>query len=348
MLVQVKQGIYDNYSSSISTPKLIRLSSNLIVALFELMKLIPAKYTVLKAIAEGKIDPKCPIVETSSGTYAHGLAITCAELSIPFMIISDPIIDEALKKKLIDLGGEVQIVSASADSLNVQTLRMKVLNDYLISKPSAFWTAQYDNPDNRKSYEEFAILLLERVGYTQFTLVGTVGSGGSTCGTIERLRHEDKNMRLIGVDTFGSALFGLEVSNRKLRGLGNSLLPKNVVHSYYDQIHWISADCAYKAVRQLHALTGLFCGPTTGAAFQVARWYAESHNDEQVVFISPDSGHRYTHTVYNDKWLKENDLNIFQTFEIPFKVDRLKSVREHWSYFDWNRRTYEEVLHNHA
>ena len=217
MLVQQnEQGTFLNYSSSISVPKLIKISSNLTVALFELMKLIPAKYTILKALKERKLDPNYPIVETSSGTYALGMAIVCAELKIPFFIISDPIIDDNLKSRLIALGGRVQIISSSTDSVDVQTLRLNALNDYLSTNPRGFWPAQYDNPENSESYYSFAELLLNQVG-KDFTLVGAVGSGGSTCGTIERLRKDSNSIKLIGVDTFGSALFGLEKKPRKLK-----------------------------------------------------------------------------------------------------------------------------------
>ena len=89
MLIQkLHKEIFDNYSSSIATPKLVRVLPNLVIAIFELMKLIPAKYTILKALKEGKIDRKYPIIETSSGTYALGMGIVCAELEIPFFIVS--------------------------------------------------------------------------------------------------------------------------------------------------------------------------------------------------------------------------------------------------------------------
>lgn len=344
MLVQQnKKGIYLNYSSSMTCPKLIEISPNLTVALFDLMKLIPAKYTILKALKENKLNPNYPVVETSSGTYALGMGIVCAELNIPFFIISDPIIDDNLKNRLQNLGGTVQLISSSVDSVDVQTLRLNALNDYLSKNQQAFWPAQYDNPENRESYYDFAELLLETVG-KDFTLVGSVGSGGSTCGTIERLRKDNNNIKLIGVDTFGSTLFGLEKKPRKLRGLGNSLLPKNVVHNHFDWIHWVSADCAYKAIRELQTLTGLFCGPTTGAAFHVARWYAQKHKDEHVVFISPDGGHRYAQTVYNDNWLVDNDIDISQDFSQPTYIEKLPDAAEHWAYFNWGRKTYQEVV----
>ena len=347
LVEESKKGVFSNYSSSLATPKLIKLAPNLTVVLFELMKLIPAKHTLLKALNEGKIDPDVPIIETSSGTYAHGMAIVCAELNQPFIIISDPIIDDHLKNRLTELGGEVQIISSSSDSLNVQTLRLQTLNDYLIENPRSFWPAQYDNPENRKSYYPFAELLLETMG-DSFTLVGAVGSGGSTSGTMERLRMENENIGLIGVDTFGSVLFGLKAGKRKLRGLGNSLLPKNLIHSYFDQVHWLSAECAYQSSRTLHNSTGLYCGPTTGAAFHVAMWYAQKHPEEEVVFIAPDSGHRYTQTVYSDLWLKGEGLNISQDFSAPFQVTNLSEVREPWSFFNWDRKTYKEVIDHYG
>ncbi|PCI37817.1 MAG: cysteine synthase [Thiotrichales bacterium] len=347
LIQQNSQGMYLNYSSSITRPKLIKIANNLTIAVFELMKLLPAKYTILKALHEKKLDPNYPIIETSSGTYALGMGIVCAELGIPFIIISDPIIDANLTNRLQALGGKVQIVKSSVDSLDVQTLRLAELDNYLRNMPEAFWPAQYDNPDNRHAYYDFAELLLNRVG-NNFTLVGAVGSGGSTCGAIERLRQDNNDIKLIGVDTFGSALFGLPKKARKLRGLGNSLLPKNVVHNYFDMVHWVSADCAYNSVRNLHSATGLFRGPTTGAAFHVASWYAANNKNEEVVFISADPGARYIDTVYNDAWLKKNDIDLTTNFSNPTEINKLSEIVEPWSYFNWQRKTYNEVVTDYA
>src|SRR5262245_15462097 len=111
-----KKNIFNSYSSSLVIPPLIKLEENLMMASFQLMKLVPAKYVLEKAIRENKIDKSTPIVETSSGTYALGIGIVCAEHNIPFRIISDPAIDDDLQKRLEDLGGEVQIITKSSDA----------------------------------------------------------------------------------------------------------------------------------------------------------------------------------------------------------------------------------------
>lgn len=345
MLIQkFKEEIFSNYSSSIITPKLIQIGPNLIVALFELMKLIPAKYTIEKAIKENKIDPFYPVVETSSGTYALGIGIVCANLNIPFFIISDPVIDEPLQNRLEELGGKVQIISASNSHLDIQTLRLEALNQYLKTNKKAFWPSQYNNPDNRAAYQHFANYLLQNIGNC-FTLVGPVGSGGSTCGTIETLRHTNNRIQLVGVDTFGSVLFGLHKKERKLRGLGNSIMPQNLIHHFFDQVHWITQECAIKNTRELHSKKGIFCGTTTGATYQVAKWIAENNINHTVVMISPDSGYRYTSSVYNDKWLKINGIDITSEFMEPKCALNLAEVKEPWSYLNWNREEYRQVVY---
>ncbi|WP_161597771.1 pyridoxal-phosphate dependent enzyme [Fluviispira multicolorata] len=335
--------IYRSYSDSILLPNIIQLEKNLFMASFQLMKLMPAKYVVEKALREERINPKYPIIETSSGTYALGLGIICAELGLPFHIISDPAIDDDLKRRLEDLGGYVQILSQALSADNPQIFRLNTLRDYLIDNPQSFWPEQYNNPENQKAYSFLAEYLIDQLG-SNLTLVGSVGSGGSTCGTIKCLRENNPFNRLIGVDTFGSVLFGLNNEKRILRGLGNSILPQNLEHNLFDEVHWVSACDAYLQTRKMHSRYSTFHGPTSGAAYHVAKWVSQQNKDEKVVFIAPDTGHRYLSTVYNNQWLKEvgffgKDLSYF-----PLKVKHPSEVNEEWSYINWHRKTYKETM----
>jgi cysteine synthase len=334
--------IYQRHSDAILMPNLIQLDKNLIMVSFQLMKLMPAKYVIEKALKENRLDPSCPIVETSSGTYALGIGIVCAENGIPFHIISDPAIDIDLERRLQDLGGEVQILHEALKASNPQIYRLNTLKEYLRDHPKSYWPSQYDNPDNQAAYAILSQFLLENLG-SDITLVGTVGSGGSTCGTIQYLREENAAIRLVGVDTFGSVLFGLPNDKRLLRGLGNSILPKNLVHDRFDEVHWVSAKDAFLHTRLLHAKYSYFHGPTTGAAYQVAKWVANQHKDEMVVFIAPDTGHRYQTTVYNDLWLKEMGIKGAPLTMTPTLISSPKEAIAPWAYIDWKRQSYEKI-----
>ncbi|MFZ6184379.1 cysteine synthase family protein [Nannocystis pusilla] len=333
--------IFDNRSSSLCDPSLIGLGPNLVVAAFRLMKILPAKYIIERGIARGEIHRDVPIVESSSGTFALGIGIVCAEKGIPFHIVSDAAIDDRLEELLRHLGGEVQIVgSGLGTDNNIQVMRLEALQELMRDNPRAFWTRQYDNLDNQRAYREFAEQLLNALG-TDIVVVATVGSGGSSCGTIKTLREIDPSIKLVGVDTFGSVLFGLPVGKRKLRGLGNSIHPGNLDHSCFDEVHWVSAGDAFAWTRRLHSEFGLFCGPTSGAAYQVARWLHAP--GKTVVFLAPDEGYRYMDTVFNRQWLVANEFDRVVPTEAPTRVTHPSQASGPWAYIEWDRRTLTEV-----
>ncbi len=343
MVAVTEKACAPNHTDLFKKPMMIRLSPNLYAAVFRLMKLVPAKFVVERALAEGRLTPGGLVAETSSGTYALGLGMVCAENKVRFHIFSDPAIDETLKKRLEELGGTVHLVTGEdAAGANLQVRRLEALRRFLADHPGALWPQQYDNPENREAYFEFADQLIE-LNHPELTLVATVGSGGSSCGTAERLRDKGVHTKLVGVDTFGSVLFGLPNGKRTLRGLGNAIHPKNLIHAYFDQVHWMGAGDAYLAVRELHRNTSIFGGPTTGAAYLVARHLAENDPHHPVVFIAADEGYRYQDTVYHDGHMRDMGFLDKPLATAPIRVDRLGQANPPWCFLDWGRRTLEEV-----
>lgn len=336
--------VFDSYSSAIYLPTLIRLGPRLVMASFRLMKSLPAKYIVERAIARREIDFNSPIVETSSGTFALGLGVVCAEKGISFHIVGDAAISPELEARLRQLGGTVQIIGTGdcSGEASIQVLRLEALKERLRREPTCFWPQQYDNLDNQRSYAPFASQLLNTFG-EDIVVVGSVGSGGSTCGTIKSLRETNPSIKLVGVDTFGSVLFGLPNGPRLLRGLGNSVMPGNLEHECFDEVHWVSPIDAFQHTHLLHRKFGLFCGPTTGATYQVAR-FLETTSNTTVIFTSPDEGYRYQHTVYNQEWLRENDCLDREVSEKPTTATSLDQVVEPWSRILWNRRSLAELV----
>lgn len=340
--------IHATTTDAVVLPHLIRLTPNLVIAKFGLMKLLPAKFTIEKALAENRLRPGQTVVETSSGTYALGLGMVCAENGINFHIVSDPAIDENLRRRLESLGGTVQIVrgQSKADG-SLQVLRLKALHRFLEENPGSFWPQQYDNPDNQVgAYAVFAEQLRAALG-DRFTLVGSVGSGGSTCGTVKNLRPLGCEIELVGVDTFGSVLFGLENGKRALRGLGNSIYPKNLEQEHFDSIHWVTNELASYWTHRLHQRFSLFCGPTTGATFAAAHWIAEQNPDKTVVFIGPDEGYRYQDSLYSEPLPREAFDDMLHQEQQPFQAETLDAVQAPWSTYTWGRRSLAEVRESH-
>ncbi|MER9436097.1 PLP-dependent cysteine synthase family protein [Mesorhizobium sp. M0618] len=309
------------------------------------MKLLPAKYIIEQAMAKGNLTHGMKVLETSSGTFALGLAVICREYGFQLEIFTDPVMDKALENRLNSLGAEVCTITEKAKQGGYQRSRLDALDARMRQLGhSCFWPRQYETPDNPAAYRLFADQIAEMLG-PDVTLVGSVGSGGSTCGTIERLRQKAPSARLIGVDTFNSVIFGQPDGERTLRGLGNSLVPENVKHELYDEVHLISASLALTATRLLHERHAVFAGPTSGASYIVGRWRARQYPEETVVVICPDEGHRYVEAVYDREWLKQNGpLNEAGVLDAPATENHPSTALPPWNRYLWKRKAREAVL----
>jgi cysteine synthase A len=187
-----------------------------------------------------------------------------------------------------------------------------------------------------------AELLRDALGQVD-CLVGPVGSGGSMCGTTRYLRQSCPDLVSIGIDTNRSVLFGQDDGPRSLRGLGNSLMPANLDHAQFDEVHWLGAGDVYAATRELHRRHALFMGPTAGASYLVGSWWARRHPDTLTVVVLPDEGHRYHDTVYDDAWLAANGLAVGRRSGSPVEVAAPRDAVDGWCRFAWRRRSLAEV-----
>lgn len=336
---QVERTIAD----AVELPRLVQLSDNLYGACFFLMKMLPARFILERARSAGIIGPGSVVIETTSGTFGLALAIQCSLNGYRLILVSDPAIDDSLKRRLEDLGARVEIVSEPAPVGGYQRARLDRMAQLQAEHPGHFCPSQYDNPHNPGAYAPLAEQLVESIGSFD-CLVGAVGSGGSTCGTSSYLRLVLPHLKTVGVDTQGSVLFGQPDRKRMLRGLGNSLMPKNVDHTAYDEIHWVTAAEAFLSTRRLHQTKALFMGGTSGAAYLAAKWWAEQNPDKRVVVLFPDEGYRYQDTIYNDEWLRANDLWLSQLPSGPRTVAHPLDASDCWSRLVWGRQTYEEVV----
>jgi cysteine synthase len=342
MLIETEAAVLSSYR-----PRIIPLGDNLYAAAFPFMKIFPAEFCVRKAAQEGWISSQTLVVESSSGNMALGLAIVCNLKGYRLTIVSDYACDPALRRRLEDLGARVEIVLRPSQTGGYQRARLDVLDKIRSENKDHWWVNQYDNPFNPGGYGQFAAQLLGTIGRFD-CLVGPVGSGGSMCGTTCYLRELLPELKAVGVDTFGSVLFGQPDQHRPLRGLGNSLLPKNLDHALFDEVHWVSAAEAYTATRMLHRETSLFCGGTSGASWMVASHWARKNPKAKVVCVMPDDGYRYIDTVYNDQYMAENHFRLPALPHSPVQVCHPARAEKNWSCMEWGRRTYSEVTADEA
>ncbi|UVK49504.1 pyridoxal-phosphate dependent enzyme (plasmid) [Mesorhizobium sp. AR07] len=324
-------------------PRLVPLGENLYGASFFLMKLLPARFMLERAAEQGQLKPATTICESSSGTFGLALAMLAVQHGYRLILVSDWALDRHLHRRLIELGAEVTIVDSPAPSGGLQQARLDRLQIYLRDIAGSYWPSQYYNPDNPLSYGKVAEQFIDRLGKLD-CLVGPVGSGGSMSGTSRYLRALFPDLYAIGVDTPNSVLFGQPSGKLNLSGLGGNILPSNVDHSQFDEVHWLTPAEVFRATHDLHRKHGLFMGPTSGAAYRVAEWWSRSNPGKTVVALFPDEGHRYVETVYDQEWLETIAGWAGPLRASPVTVSSPEEPMSGWSHFPWKRRSLDEVL----
>ncbi|MGC5413211.1 pyridoxal-5'-phosphate-dependent protein subunit beta, partial [Streptomyces sp. DT225] len=79
------------------------------------------------------------------------------------------------------------------------------------------------------------------------------GTGGHSAGIARGLRRRMPQLRLVGVDTIGSTIFGQPARTRLMRGLGSSIYPRNVDYTAFSEVHWVAPGEAVWSARCLAA-----------------------------------------------------------------------------------------------
>ncbi|MEV0966280.1 PLP-dependent cysteine synthase family protein [Streptomyces sp. NPDC049910] len=334
--------VYRSVLEATELPRIIRVTDNLYAAAFSLMKLLPARYIIDRAEAAGVLTPGTPVIETSSGTFGLGLAMVCRLRGYPLTIVGDSAIDDDLRNRLQLLGARVELVEDHGAPGGIQGARLARIAELQQEFPESFVPGQYDNPANPAAYAMVGDLVTRTLGEVD-CLVGPVGSGGSTCGLAASLRLRKPSLHLVGVDTHGSIIFGPAEGRRVLRGLGSSIIPGNVEHAAYDEVHWVSPAEAFHATHELYRENGLFMGPTSGASFQVASWWAQRNPYSTTLMVLPDEGYRYQSTVYSSSWLDESGIVPVANTDGPHVIEHPDEAGDTWSRLIWARRSYGSV-----
>ncbi|NOQ62010.1 pyridoxal-phosphate dependent enzyme [Mycolicibacterium fortuitum] len=272
------------------------------------MKDRPAMHMVERARARGDLKPGARIVESTSGTLGLGLALAGMVYGHPVTLVTDPGMEPIMVRMLSAYGTDLEVVTEPHPYRGWQGVRCDKVAELLATDPHAWNPDQYNNPDNIEAYQGLALELDAQLG-TVDILVCSVGTGGHSAGVTRILRQLNPNLKLVGVDTIGSTIFGQPAATRLMRGLGSSIYPRNVDYVAFDEVHWVAPAEAVWACRTLAATHYVSGGWSVGAVALVAGWLARTHPPETTIaVIFPDGPQRYFDTIYNDDYCRHHHL----------------------------------------
>ena len=95
-----------------------------------------------------------------------------------------------------------------------------------------------------------------------------------------------------------------------MEGVGGDKIPDTLQFEYVDDFVTVQDQDAFAMARRLTRDEGLFVGGSTGMIVAAALGIAREIDDPDalVVAILCDTGERYLSKLYNDDWLRANDL----------------------------------------
>jgi len=290
------------------------------------MKDRAALHMIECARRRGELAPGAMIIESTSGTLGLGLALAGIAHGHPVTLVTDPGLEPIMHRLLTAHNARIEVVPQPHPTGGWQEARRQRVGELLSGNPGSYCPDQYRNPDNVEGYTSLALELVAQLGRID-VLVCSVGTGGHSAGVSSVLRAYFPQLRLVGVDTVGSTIFGQPARPRLMRGLGSSIYPRNVDYGAFDEVHWVAPHEAVCAARQLAAARYTSGGWSVGAVALVAGWLASTEDpDTRIAAIFPDGPARYFDTVFNDEYCRQHGLLAAR---LPTEPDQIAHPAAH-------------------
>jgi len=296
----------------------------------------------------GDLVPGGTIIECTSGNTGMGLALAACVKGYKCIFTTT---DKQSKEKMDILkavGAEV-IVCPTNVSADHPSSYYSVAERLSTEIPNSFWCNQYDNLSNTLAHYESTgpEIWAQTDGRITHLIVG-VGTGGTISGTAKYLKEQNPEIKIWGVDTYGSVFKKYhetgEFDEKEIypyitEGIGEDILPKNVDFSLIDHFEKVSDKDGALLARRLAKEEGLLLGYSCGSAMAgLIQLKDKLTKDDIVVIIFHDHGSRYVGKIYNDEWMRErgfleadlkvSDLLEGKTGEAFIYVSKDSSIKE--------------------
>jgi cystathionine beta-synthase len=263
----------------------------------------------------GILKPGGTIIEGTSGNTGMGLAIAAIVKGYKCVFTTT---DKQSKEKVDALrayGAEVIVCPTNVEPEDPRSY-YSVAARLNRETPNSFYPNQYDNLSNSKAhYEQTGPEIWAQTEGKITHLVVGVGTGGTICGTGKFLKEKNPNIKIWGIDTYGSVFkkykeTGIfdknEIYPYVTEGIGEDFLPKNVDFNIIDLFEKVTDKDAALMTRQIVQQEGIWVGNSAGSALAGLMQLKDKLKDtDLVVVIFHDHGTRYLAKIFNDDWMRK-------------------------------------------
>jgi cystathionine beta-synthase len=294
-----------------------------------------ALYIIEQAEKKGILKPGDTIIETTSGNTGFSIAMVSIIKGYKCILaVSSKSSDDKIDM-LKTMGAKVYVCPAhvSADDSRSYYQVAKRLHEE--TKGSVYINQYFNELNVDAHYQSTGPEIWEQTSGKITHLVACSGTGGTISGTARFLKEQNPNIKVIGIDAYGSVLQKYhetgefdtnEIYPYRIEGLGKNLIPSATDFDVIDDFIKVTDESSAHTARELARTEGLFVGYTSGAAMQgLKQLEDEGVFDEtsNIVVIFPDHGSRYMSKIYSDDWMSEQGFFDAETTEVV-KIEYIK------------------------
>ena len=280
-----------------------------------------AQSMIEAAESDGRLKPGGTIIEGTSGNTGAGLALVAIAKGYRCIFTTTDKQSQEKVDVLRALGAEVIVCPTAVEPTDPRSY-YSVARRLAEEIPNSVYLNQYDNPSNAEAHYQTTgpELWAQTVGRITHYVAGA-GTGGTISGTARFLKEQRPDLKVIGVDPYGSVYYkyfhsGGEFDHDEIypyltEGVGEDIIAENMDFQIVDDYVRVTDKAAMQMTRRLAREEGLFVGQSCGMAVAGALQWLKAHRaelttDDVVVIVLPDSGFRYLSKTYNDTWMRDH------------------------------------------
>lgn len=266
----------------------------------------------------GLLKPGGTIVENTSGNTGAAVAMIASIRGYKAILTMPDKVSQEKQNALKAFGAEIRVcpTSASPDSPDHYVNVAKRLAKEI---PNSFRLDQYDNPKNPEAhYLTTGPEIWEQTDGKVDYFVASGSTGGTISGVGKFLKEKNPKVKIVMPDPIGSIYYAYFKTgkipeggncNYFVEGIGEDHLAKAMDFSVLDDVMQFTDKDAFATSRQLGKKEGILSGGSSGAnvwaALEIAKRLKEPAT---IVTVLPDGGIKYLSKIYNDEWMKKQNL----------------------------------------
>ena len=294
-----------------------------------------ALHIIEEAERQGILTPGDTIIETTSGNTGFSIAMVSIIKGYECILAVSSKSSADKIDMLKSMGAQVYVCPANVSADDPRSYYQVAKRIHNEIKGSIYINQYFNQLNIDAHYNSTGPEIWNQTDGEITHLVACSGTGGTISGIAKYLKEQNPEVKVIGVDAFGSVLKKYhetrefddkEIYPYRIEGLGKNLIPTATDFDLIDKFIKVTDEESAHTAREISRTEGLFVGYTSGAAMQALKDLndeGEFKKGDKVVVIFPDHGSRYMSKIYSDKWMGEQGFFDSKT-EVSESIQYIK------------------------